>query len=332
MEADTLDIESASDDLAADILGTEPPAPDPVDGAIDAAAATETPAPSLSPSQETPAVEDALPPPKSWKSEMHPIWDKLSKGVALSPDESKQAAKYYGEREKQMLDGIDGYKSDAEFAKTIRHVTQPYEGVLKSQGLDAPTAVNYLLNAHVQMTNGTPEQRAAFFQKMAERYQIPLGAMKQPDPNAPQLPAEVREALARVERLEGAMTAKEQAEFAEVRQAKAKEVEVFASDPAHPYFDEVADDIVAMLKAGHTLKDAYEKAVWANPVTRQKEIARIQTETEKANREKAKETVAKAKKATSANVRGRETNRAPTAPVGSMDDVLSETLAEIRSR
>jgi len=60
------------------------------------------------------------------------------------------------------------------------------------------------------------------------------------------------------------------------RHASALEVNAFASDPAHPFFDEVADDIVAFVRAGDSLSKAYEKAVWANPVTREKEIARQQ--------------------------------------------------------
>ena len=54
------------------------------------------------------------------------------------------------------------------------------------------------------------------------------------------------------------------------------EVNAFAADPEHPYFDELSDEIVAILKTGASLAEAYEKAVWANPVTREKEILRRQ--------------------------------------------------------
>ena len=54
------------------------------------------------------------------------------------------------------------------------------------------------------------------------------------------------------------------------------EINIFAADPAHPYFDDVANDITALLRGGGAkdLADAYDKAVWANPVTRAKEQAR----------------------------------------------------------
>lgn len=75
---------------------------------------------------------------------------------------------------------------------------------------------------------------------------------------------------------------------AEERAAITKEVNAFAADPAHPFFDEVSDDIVAFLKTGASLAEAYEKAVWANPVTRQKEIARRQKEKDSKPRGEAK--------------------------------------------
>lgn len=60
------------------------------------------------------------------------------------------------------------------------------------------------------------------------------------------------------------------------RFALGEEITAFAADPAHPYFDEVTGDIAVLISAGHSLADAYEKAVWANPTTRQKEIARLE--------------------------------------------------------
>ena len=48
------------------------------------------------------------------------------------------------------------------------------------------------------------------------------------------------------------------------------EIERFKSDPAHPYFENVREDMAILLQNGKadTLKDAYEKACWANPETR----------------------------------------------------------------
>ena len=104
------------------------------------------------------------------------------------------------------------------------------------------------------------------------------------------------------------------------------------NNPKHPYFNDVADDIIPFLNAGASLQDAYDKAVWANPVTRAKEQARLKTEAEKSLRERSKTEAHAAAKASSANVRNRDTRKAPTEPVGKMEDTMKETLADIKAR
>ena len=130
--------------------------------------------------------------------------------------------------------------------------------------------------------------------------------------------------------LETQLTQREQAILNERKTQVAKEVEAFAAD--NPYFDEVADDIIPLLNHGMQLKDAYERAIWANPVTRAKEMARVQTEAEAKLKEKAKKDAEVAKKASGVNVRNRDTGTAPTAPKGTMEDTMRDTLAKIRAR
>lgn len=91
----------------------------------------------------------------------------------------------------------------------------------------------------------------------------------------------------------------------------------------------MADDIVALIKAGKPLQEAYEKAVWANPVTRQKEIDRINKENVSKLREKAKQEAEAAKKATGSNVRTRDTTKSPTEPKGKLFG--EEHIAEMQA-
>jgi len=257
--------------------------------------------------------------PKSWPKEMHEHWAKTDPKVQ----------EYWETREKQMLDGLEQYKGDAGFGKQLRDVVTPYNAMLQAQGVDAPKAVQFLLNAHYQLTNSQPAERTAHFVRLAKQYGIDLSTVKTDETSAD---PKVKALEDRVNQLHNTLTTREQAALTEAKARVAKDVEAFASDPSHPYFDEVADDIVAMLNAGFELKDAYEKAVWANPVTRQKEMVRIQTENETKLREKAKAEADKAKKASSSNVRSRDTQKAPTEPKGSMEDTMRETLREINSR
>ena len=256
------------------------------------------------------------PPPKSWQKDMHEWWGKTP----------KEAQDYIELRERQMLDGIEQYKTDAHYAKSLRDVLSPYRPMIQAYGMEEPQAIQALLNAQYRLTSGSPETRKAAYEQLGRNLGLVEGKA---GADGAALPPELQD---RLDRIESTLTARQQAEVNEVRQRTAAEVEAFASNEAHPYFDEVADDIIALIKGGKSLDEAYEKAVWANPVTRQKEIARIQTEADAKRREKAKQDAEAAKRATAANMRGRETRTAPTEPKGTWDDTMRDTLKEIKER
>lgn len=263
--------------------------------------------------EEVPLV--GKPAPKSWAKEKHEVWAKM-------PPEAQE---YYEQREKQMLDGLEQYKGDSGLGKQIKEIMMPYQPILQAQNIDGPTAVKYLLNAHYKLTQGSVEDRHAAFENLGRELGLLQGETTQVDPT-------VRALQQKLSNIENHITSGQQKSLQEVQARTAKEVEAFATDPKHVYFDEVADDIVAMIQAGKSLDEAYEKAVWANPVSRQKEIARTQTETKAALEKKAKEQAEIAKKASSTNVRSRETRRSPTEPKGTIEDTMKDTLREIHLR
>jgi hypothetical protein len=266
---------------------------------------------------EVPAVPTVRQPPKSWAKEKHEVWAKM-------PPEAQE---YYETREKQMLDGLEQYKGGHEFASQLRKAFEPFAPSLKASGINEVQAVQTLLNAHYRLTSGTPDQRAAAYKELGRN----LGLVEK-DPNAPADDPKVKALEERQAKLEQSLTQREQADLNAAKERVAKEVQAFASDPKNPYFDQVSEDIVRLLNTGLALPDAYEKAVWANPVTRAKEIARVQTEEQAKLQAKAKEEAEAARKARSTNVRSADTRKAPTEPLGSMEDTMRETLRKIQSR
>lgn len=325
-EAETLELDSVMDQVAAgmDTSGLQDAGEDGADEGADAPIDTGSPAADAGASTET---DEDLSVPQSWKKEMHPIWDKLAKGVPLDAKESRQAAKYYREREQQMLTGLEGYKGDAGYGRTMREAFKPFADVLKSQGVDEVKALTFLLNAHKGLSD--PRTAKDWYGRIAKSYGIEAAnAMAASDDTPPAVQA----ALERIQRVEGFLTEQQQREQEQRVEATRKEVDAFASDPKHPYFDECSEDIAKLIGAGYSLQDAYEKAVWANPVTRQKELGRMQKEQAEAAKKKALEAAKQARKGTAVNVKGRDTARASTEPAGSMDDTLRETLADIKTR
>ena len=317
-----IDIEAASDkignDLFPEMLEKEPnPTPvETVAQAIAAPAETTTPMKEIAP---LPTVRQA---PKSWAKDVHPIWEKID----------PKAQEYIEKREKDFLDGLEQYKGAATFARSIQDVLTPYQGLLQSKGLDAPRAIDDMLGAYSRLTQGTVEQRQSALLQVAKNLGIPVPGMQATDPAASPVDPRIQTLEQQFQEIRDAQVRQQQLALQAAQEKANAEVNTFASDPKNAFFDECHEDIVKFIKAGDSLQEAYDKAVWANPVTREKQKqAYFQTESEKA-KERARLDALPKQKARGVNVKSQDTQRPPTDPLGSMEDTLRSTLKTIKER
>lgn len=322
---DTMDMEKAVSDLGASLFKTAD-APEPEADDISEPEDTQPEPIKTGPiadpkAQVTPVSEPvAKAVPKSWPKEMHEHWGKVDPKVQ----------EYWETREKQMLDGLDQYKGDASIGRTLKEVITPYKPILQAAGLDEATAVGSLLNAHYRLTQGSQESRLAAYHQLGKNLGLVQGTSA--TDTAPTDP-KVQALQQQIESIQSTLSASQQAEYTRMQQSVSQEVEAFASDTtAHPYFDECADHIVKLIKAGYPLQEAYDTAVMANPVTKAKEVARIQTEHEAKLKENARLSALPKKQAAGVNVRSKETRTAPTGPLGSMEETLRAKYKEITER
>lgn len=257
--------------------------------------------------------------PKSWAKDKHAIWQTMT----------PEAREYYKTREKQMLDGLEQYKTHNEFGKQLKDVFTPYKAYLDQNGIDEVKAAQYLISAQYRLATGDNATKVEMLKNLAKGVGIDLDQVygKPQEQNQALDPL-----LNEIKAIKADLNARKEAEFTQTKQKVAQEVEQFASDPKHPYFDECADHIVKLVNAGYALEEAYETAVQANPVTRQKELNRLQNEWTEQFKAKAREEVEKSRPAVRNNVRNRDTGKAPTEPLGTMDETMRETLAGIRAR
>jgi hypothetical protein len=229
---------------------------------------------AITPQPETPVVETpsaAAPPPspvedlalpKAWKREMEPVW------ATLSPE----ARKYIQSRETDIVKGLDQYSgSHKNWSKLI----EPYQSLLQeSPQVDPVQLMQNLMNNHLAIVRATPEQRWGLAQKLLQAYgiQIPQAGGENSAPISPVLPPEVQQALGRVSGMERNLQTLQQSMQQQAIAEQSKVIAAFAADPKHKYFEEVGDDILRLLKtsAADSLESAYEMAIWANPVVRQK--------------------------------------------------------------
>jgi len=225
-----------------------------------------TPSPSAEAKPAVPAATTAQAPiqrPSSWKKDMWPIWDKMTNGEQLSPQEARQVAEYNAQRESQFATGVSTYKQMAESAKPVLDAIAPFQQDLDANGIKAPDMVYRLMSAHKTLALGAPQQKLQLFAKLAQDYGIPIQALydqnaqqqylsqphyQQPQAQAPQQAPDIA-ALVRQE----------------LQAAKTHEtVQSMAADTQkYPFFHYVRSDMAQLLDSleATDLADAYEKAL-----------------------------------------------------------------------
>ncbi len=320
IEAPAFDIAAASEQIGADLFPEMETETKETPQESVAKAVTESGA------EKDQALQAAAPvirhAPKSWAKDVHEVWGKID----------PKAQEYIEKREKDFLDGLEQYKGKAQFAKSIEDVLTPYQPLLQSKGLDAPKAIDDMLGAYSRLTQGTMEQRQGALLQVAKNLGIAMPAQGTGTEQPASVDPRIQTLEQQFQQVQQAITQQQTAALQAAREKAAAEVNAFASDPKNALFDECHDEIVKFLKAGESLQDAYDKAVWANPVTREKsKQAYFQTESEKA-KERARLDALPKQKARSVNVKSQDTQRPLTDALGSMDDTLRSTYKKIQER
>jgi hypothetical protein len=211
------------------------------------------------PQEETIRVPAALPAPLKAKfKELPPEWrDALTK------------------REDDVNAMRDQWAPKAERLNRYEAVVAPHKNHIALAGVDEATYIGRLFAAEqVLRTDGVEgvvqlmDMYGIHPQALVQRITGGQGASQgmtsaQMDPNVQRLLGEVQTLKSTIE---------QQQQTAEQQATAAIEAEIaqFANDPENLYFENVRGDVAAILRAGGatTLKDAYDKAVWANPETR----------------------------------------------------------------
>lgn len=278
------------------------------------------------PTAEAPPADEHVAPPKTWRKEAAELWAHLDPKVRAE----------IHKRETDIFRGIEEYRNDATFARGVRQALTQFDPLIKQYNIDTGQLLSTLAQTHFRIATATPEARVQHFKQLAKEYGIdaatlaPAAAVE----DSPFIDPTVKALQDELAGIKSALTRQEQQRFESVKTDLQKDVAAFAADKAHPYFDEVSNDIAALLQSGQasSLKEAYEKAIYLNPVTRQKEIDRIAGEKIAAETAAKAAHAAAARKATSANVRASAKSGSGTAPLGSIDDTLAQAHAAIMAR
>jgi len=331
----SFDIEAASDSIGAEIFRNEEGEP-PEGEAVPAErreppTGTPTPPPEQKPEDGQPAADEIAKPtaPKSWKQDVATEWEKLPPSVQAE----------VLRREEDFHKGIEGYKAHATVGQAFVQAAQPFHQLLADQGHNPVHLSQQLLGAHAMLSLGSPEQKYAQVLEIARQYGVELNPVDPADapyvdPQVLALQKELQAVKSQITQTERGQEAFRRQQETEIRGKLSNEISAFAADPANAYFDEVANDIAVLIDRGlaKDLKDAYQQAIYRNPVTRDKEIQRAAAEKAESVRKEAAAKADSARRATSTNIRTTAKPASATTGLGSIDETLAATLAEIQSR
>lgn len=260
-------------------------------------------------------------PPSSWKPEAQTAWSKADKGEALTAEEVRLLALEAERREGDFHKGVQEFKTHSERARSYDAAIAPYRDHLQSLGVDAPTAINALLNADKTLRTGDPATKAAYFAKLAQEYGIDLGQVQQTTNTDPSM----QYVMQQLHSLEQSNRMREsEIQRQQIAQAEA-EIAKFSNGKAH--FESVRNEMSDLLRTGmvKTLEEAYERAVWGNPDIRRTLIEQQRAE---AQRKAAEQAQAQRARTAAVSVKGSSpSSGGATAPSGSLRDQLAAAFA-----
>jgi hypothetical protein len=311
--------------------GEQPRGPDGKFAPKDAAAPVDPNAPVIAPPvEEKPAVAadpSTAKAPSSWGAEAQAEYAKLPPAVQAQVHK----------READFHNGLKAYKQKSETFDVLHKEIMPYEAMIRASGQTAQAVVASFFNTAYQLKTASPEGKAEILMGIAKEYGVDTSllpfveeriAAGQPvvDPN-------YRALEQKFNQLQETIAQRETREAQEREQAQRAEAEAIAAETnqwsqGKEHYQAVRLTMAALMESGQakTLDEAYEKACWAIPDVRAKQLAQQQATA----RVQAAEKAAAAKKASSTNVAPRGTPpAAKTKVMGTMEDTIRARLKEL---
>jgi len=206
------------------------------------------------------APAEPIQPPASWSAPAKAAF------ASLPPIVQSEIAK----READVNRGFEDRASALKRFEPLEQLLGPRREMLAARGVSEVDFVRTLFAASDWLDRDPVSAiRELMRQKGVGPQHLGVQAPAGQQPQA-QLPPQFQTLAREVQTLRTQLSQRDQAEAAQRQQGVHSEIAAFAADPANLYFANVRDDMIGLLQSGRAsnLKDAYDKAVWANPETR----------------------------------------------------------------
>lgn len=211
-------------------------------------------------------------------------------------------------REKEMTADYTRKTQDiANFRRTWDPVHQMFAPHIQ-QGANPAS----IIQGWAQVAQHLQQNPAQALQQLARQYNIDMSSLTQgekPDNDDLFVDPRVAQMQQQLQQLQSHLQSRDQAELHTRQRSYENEIQSFAEqkteagEAAHPFFDDVMQDMMTLARAQIAsgqqpkLQDLYEKAVWSNPLIRERQLAAQQQAAAKIAEKEAIEKAKKAQKA-----------------------------------
>lgn len=235
-----------------------------------------------------------LRPPASWKPQTRELWSKLP------PEVQQEVAR----RETEVARTLKESARSRDAVSQMQGVLAPYAHNLAASGSDAIGAIQNFFRADNTMRHGSVAEKAQIAANIIKQYgidiatldQVLAGQVPQDDPNtkmADQLRREMQQQLQPVMGFFNQLQGQRQQAMQRINEDAGSQVETFAQDAAHEFFDDVREDMADIIDmytargASISLQDAYDRAIKLHPQIGAIVAQRAETERATANAQAA---------------------------------------------
>lgn len=275
----------------------------------------EAPIEEVEPEEEP---EEAVEYPNSWSALQRENWSKIPKG----------AQDYIRQREEDFHKQLTKHDEERNFGRSVQEIASPYVPIIQAEGGTVEGAFKDLLNTAYVLRQGNAHQKAALVRDAIQQYNIDprlvFGQQQNISPHDVQQMVE-----------QGINQFKQtyQQESTKAEQDRInQEVEAFAKDPKHEFFNDVWEYMVPLLESGRAkdLAEAYEQAIWTHPQVRPVLIQR-QNEAEKEKRKEKVEVKKKAASSLNGSPDAKASNSKKSDPKATVEDDVRAALQEAKT-
>lgn len=260
--------------------------------------------------------------PVSWKPEVREHWKGLPKGV-------KQEIL---RREQDIQTGMQqasGFRKLAqEYASTVR----PFEQLIRAQNSTPAQAITNLMQTASRLTLGTPTQKAQVITEIIQNYAVDietldsvLAGVELPGTDNDPLLQQIDQRLQPISQFMSQFQQAEQEQTGVITQEALTELQQFAQQPEHEFYEDVRNDMADILELAVqrgrkvTLQEAYQQACHFNPEI--KKVLDFREAKKRAARPSGEDLGRKKRAASSVS------GRAPAGRLGQGGGSLRDTIA-----